>query len=66
MSMYGDNVKSHVYDDIRDMIRTGDITFNDLIDIVKDIYENKIESERYSYVNKDWKNVRVRKHFWRS
>lgn len=47
MSMYGDNMKSHVYDDIRDMIRTGEITFNDLFDIVKDIYENEIESERY-------------------
>ena len=47
MSMYGDNMKSHVYDDIRNMIRTGDITFNDLLDIVKDIYENEIESEEF-------------------
>lgn len=47
MSMYGDNMKSHVYDDIRDMIRTRDITFNDLLDIVKDIYENEIESEEF-------------------
>lgn len=45
MSMYGDNMKSHVYDDIRDMIRTGEIMFNDLFDIIKDIYENEIESE---------------------
>ena len=42
MSMYGDNMKSHVYDDIREMIRTGDIMFNDLFDIIKDIYENEI------------------------
>lgn len=47
MSMYGDNVKSHVYDDIRDMIRTGDITFNDLVDIVGDIYKNEIERGRF-------------------
>ena len=47
MSMYGDNMKSHVYDDIRDIILTGDITFNDLLDIVKDIYENEIESEEF-------------------
>lgn len=47
MSMYGDNIKSQVYDDIRDIIRTGNITFNDLLDIVKDIYENEIESERF-------------------
>lgn len=47
MSMYGDNIKSQIYNDIRDIIRTGDITFNDLLDIVKDIYENEIESERF-------------------
>lgn len=47
MSMYGDNIKSQIYDDIRDIIRTGDITFNDLLDIVKDIYENEIESEEF-------------------
>lgn len=47
MSMYGDNIKSQVYDDIRDIILTGDITFNDLLDIVKDIYENEIESEEF-------------------
>ncbi|MCI7633945.1 MAG: hypothetical protein MSS80_07980 [Mollicutes bacterium] len=47
MSMYGDNMKSYVYDDIRGMILTGDITFNDLLDIVKDIYENEIESEEF-------------------
>lgn len=47
MSMYGYNIKSQIYDDIRDAIRTADITFNDLLDIVKDIYENEIESERF-------------------
>lgn len=42
MSMYGDNAKSDLYNDIVYQIHTGNIIFNDLLDIIKDIYENEI------------------------
>lgn len=47
MSMYGNNAKSNLYDNIVYEIHAGNIMFNDLFDIIKDIYENEIESERF-------------------
>ena len=45
MSIYGDNSKTNVYEEISYSIDQGEITFSDLLDIGKDIYENKIEQD---------------------
>lgn len=42
MSMYGENTKSSLYDDIKYLLNEGSITFVDLLDINRDIYENEI------------------------
>lgn len=42
MSMYGENAKSSLYDDIKYLLNEGSITFVDLLDINRDIYKNEI------------------------
>lgn len=42
MSMYGENAKSSLYNDIKYLLNEGNITFEDLLDILRDIYENEI------------------------
>lgn len=42
MSMYGENSKSSLYDDIKFSLNNECITFGDLLDIIRDIYENEI------------------------
>ena len=42
MSMYGENAQSSLYDDIKYLLNEGSITFEDLLDIIRDIYEYEI------------------------
>lgn len=45
MSMYGENAKSSLYDDIKYLLNEESITFEDLLDIIRDIYENEMNDK---------------------